>query len=157
MRGFSLIETLIALVVLSIGLLGIAVLQVEGVKSSQTALLRTKAVLLAADMADRIRANAQGDYRVGAAAVAAPGVSCADDSGSQASICSPQQMADFDIWMWKSMLASDGVMGLPEGTGEITRDDATLPPTHTISVSWSERGSALNHTLAMQYEPDESG
>ena len=56
-RGFTLLEVLIALVVLSIGLLGVAALQGVGLRSSQGAYLTSQASLLAYDMADRIRAN----------------------------------------------------------------------------------------------------
>src|SRR5512138_827355 len=55
--GFTLIEVLIALVVLAIGMLGIAAVYLEGLRASRDALLRTQAVILAADMGDRIRAN----------------------------------------------------------------------------------------------------
>jgi type IV pilus assembly protein PilV len=57
--GFTLLEVLIALVVLSIGLLGIAGLQGVGLRSSHGAYLSSQASLLAYDMADRIRANPQ--------------------------------------------------------------------------------------------------
>jgi type IV pilus assembly protein PilV len=55
-RGFSLLEVLIALLVLSIGLLGLAALQAAGLRSSHGAYLSSQATLLAYDMADRIRA-----------------------------------------------------------------------------------------------------
>ena len=55
--GFSLIEVLVALVVLSIGMIGIAAMQVEGLRFGQQAVIGTRAVGLAADIADRIRAN----------------------------------------------------------------------------------------------------
>lgn len=58
--GFTLLEVLIALVVLSIGLLGIAALQGVGLRSSHGAYLTSQASLLAYDMADRIRANPAG-------------------------------------------------------------------------------------------------
>ncbi len=56
-RGFSLIEALIAMVVLSIGLLGLAGLQISSLKFNQTAQLRSKAVTLTYDMQERIRAS----------------------------------------------------------------------------------------------------
>ena len=55
--GFSIVEALVALVVLSVGMLGIAALYVESLRAGRTAVYRTQAVNLAADMADRIRAN----------------------------------------------------------------------------------------------------
>ena len=63
-RGVSLVEALVALVVMSIGMLGIAALYIESVKANRGALLRTQAVALVLDMADRIRANrlARGTY-----------------------------------------------------------------------------------------------
>src|SRR5690606_1731695 len=64
-RGFSLLEAMVALVVLSVGMLGIAALHGQSLAASRTAQLRTQAVNLAGDMADRIRVN-----RLGAAAYA---------------------------------------------------------------------------------------
>ncbi len=59
-RGVTMVEALVALVVLSIGLLGIAGLFVESLRNSRTALFRTHAANLAGDIADRIRANGNG-------------------------------------------------------------------------------------------------
>jgi len=53
----SLVEVLVALVVLSTGLLGVAQVLIHGMRTSHAALLRTQAVNLVADMAERIRAN----------------------------------------------------------------------------------------------------
>ena len=63
-RGFTLVEVLVALVVLAVGMLGIAGLYVESLRAGRTSIFRTTAVYLAADMADRIRANPQAsaDY-----------------------------------------------------------------------------------------------
>ena len=63
-KGFTLVEVLVALVVMSVGMLGIAALYLEGLRAGRTALYRTTAVNLAADMADRIRANQQRRRRV---------------------------------------------------------------------------------------------
>jgi type IV pilus assembly protein PilV len=59
-RGFTIIEVLVALVVLSVGLLGIAGLYVIALRAGTTSINRMQAVNLAADMADRIHANADG-------------------------------------------------------------------------------------------------
>ena len=71
-RGFSLVEVLVALIVLSVGMLGIASLYVDSLRAGRTALLRTQAVFLATDMADRIRANptAGAAYALGGAFIA---------------------------------------------------------------------------------------
>jgi len=56
-RGFTLIEALVALVVLSIGLLGVAGMQIAGLRANMSAASRTQASYLAADIVDRMRAN----------------------------------------------------------------------------------------------------
>lgn len=59
-RGMTLIEILVAIVVLSIGLLGLAGLQLKGVQVNQGSTYRSQAAILAAEMAERIRADLTG-------------------------------------------------------------------------------------------------
>jgi type IV pilus assembly protein PilV len=61
-KGFTLLEVLIALLVLAIGLLGLAALQTTGLRSNTMATTRTHATQLAYDIADRMRANVAGSY-----------------------------------------------------------------------------------------------
>ena len=67
--GFSLVELLVAILVLAIGLVGLAALQIAGVRSNQIAYYRSIATQFAYDMADRMRANpvgvADGAYNMG--------------------------------------------------------------------------------------------
>ena len=56
-RGFTLLEVLIALLVFSLGLLGLAGLMIMSVKTNHSAYLRTQATFLAESMADRMRAD----------------------------------------------------------------------------------------------------
>ena len=154
--GFSLIESLVALVVLATGMLGIAALYVESLRSAHTAHARTKAINLAADMADRIRANRAGRaaYAAGTADAGAQPLVCGTTVASVAQNCDAQQMAAFDIWLWKTMIGntSDATfqkMGLPNGVGEIIIDTSTQPNSFTIRVSWSEKNEVLNYELAM--------
>jgi type IV pilus assembly protein PilV len=62
--GFTLLEVLIALLVLAIGLLGLAALQTTGLRSNTMATTRTHATQLAYDIADRMRANVAGSYKI---------------------------------------------------------------------------------------------
>src|SRR4030065_2717121 len=75
MRGFTLLEVLVAIVVMSIGLLGLAGLMASSLKNSHSAYQRTQATWLAYDALDRMRANRQvalaGGYHL--ALGAAPG------------------------------------------------------------------------------------
>jgi type IV pilus assembly protein PilV len=60
--GFSLVEVLVALLILSIGLLGLAGLQITGLQQNQGALQRTRAAQLANDLVDRIRVGGAAGY-----------------------------------------------------------------------------------------------
>ena len=105
--GFTLVESLVALVVPAVGMLGIAVLYVEGLRAGRTAVHRTTAVTLAADMADRIRANPAGGI---AYAGTGPGEDLGCVNGSED--CSPAELAADD---WSGWLA-DIRARLPAGS-----------------------------------------
>jgi type IV pilus assembly protein PilV len=143
-RGFSLVEALVALLVLSIGLLGIAALYVESLGASRTAQFRTQAINLAADMADRIRVN-RGATVAYAGAAADNG--CDGNAGAPAE-CTPAQMAAHDLFRWRQTLARL----LPNGNGAVQVDAATVPPTYIITVTWAESGQAadLNYVMTVQ-------
>ena len=155
--GFSLLETLVALVVLSIGLLGIAALQVEGLQLGQNALAYTKAVNLASDMADRIRANTAGiadygEFNAFEPAGAEPETGCADKFGVTSAIllCEAADMAAYDVWQWRSQLGSASGSGLPGGLGSVVLDDAVEPPIMFINVRWNERNETATYAIAVQ-------
>lgn len=135
-RGFSLVEALVALLVISIGMLGIAALYVEGLRSSRSALVRTDAVNLATDMADRIRSNRDaGDAYEGAAADAPN-----DDCISGGAGCSPADMAAHDLRVWTDSLEA----ALPDGAGDIDHVDVSptdnTPAVYVVTVSWTDPG-----------------
>ncbi len=119
-HGFSLIEVLVALFVLSIGLLGLAGLQTLGLKFNTQSYQRTQAVLNAYDIVDRIRANA-GGIAVGVydnigITVPAPGLPLNPDCGA-VTPCDNTQMADYDIAQWKNSLTEL----LTQGKGAVCR------------------------------------
>ncbi len=156
-RGLSLVEVLVTLVVISIGMLGIAALYVESLRVGYTALSRTRAVNLAADMADRIRSNPAGEdsYASGtdAAGNNAP-FACAQTAGAAAIECTPEELAAFDIWQWKGLIGNSSdssaqQLGLPGGVGTIDLDNTTVPSTFVITVSWLERDEAQSYSLAL--------
>jgi type IV pilus assembly protein PilV len=128
--GMALLEVLISIVVLSFGLLGLAGLQIAGMKSNQTAYLRSVATAAAYDMADRMRANMAGvkagNYdSITATIPASPSTTC---TGSG---CTPAQLATFDATNWLFSYA------LPGGTGNVTKKaNSNL---FVISVNWTEK------------------
>jgi type IV pilus assembly protein PilV len=142
--GFSLVEVLVAMVVMAVGLLGIAGLYVEGLRAGRTSLYRTTAVTLAADMADRIRANAlAGDAYAGAGPGADGGcVAGADD-------CDPATMAADDWFHWRTDLAER----MPDGTeAELTVVDAPPLRTYAIEIRWPEPGQAEPSVYRLQVQ-----
>ena len=144
-RGFSLVEALVALVVLSIGMLGIAALHVEGLRSARTALTRTTAVALASDIADRIRANRNAKTEYNTVVTSADtDAKCAPKGAG----CTPAELAHHDKATWLGAIEN----ALPGGTGTIDCDDAAVPATYTITISWSEVGAQdpSTYTLTIQ-------
>ena len=145
--GFTLIEVLVALVVLSVGLIAVAAMQVKGLQFANTAITSNRAVELAADMADRIRANSAAalggaDYVVGNGAAGAAPAACADTVGNTVNApCTPAQLAAYDIWQWKTSMESAAGNGLNQGTGQIQRAvGADGEVTFTITITWNDRG-----------------
>jgi len=135
-RGFTLVETLVALVILAGGMLGIAALYVEGLRAGRTSIYRSAAIMLSADMADRIRANAQG---VDAYAGIGPGsdLRCANGAVD----CTPPELASDDWFRWRGQLQAR----LPEGArGEISVTDTGGGSEVQIMLSWPEPGQAVD-------------
>lgn len=127
--GFGLVESLVALVVVSVGMIGIAALYGQGLGAGRTALFRTQAVNLASDMADRIRLNRLGGAGYGGAAA---DNNCGPGGDTN---CTAAQMAAHDLFVWQADVAAQ----LPNGVGTV-QYAGTTPPTYTISVDWQEVG-----------------
>lgn len=119
--GFTLLEILVSVFVLSIGLLGLASLQVTALRNDQSAFMRTQATILAYDLADRMRANknavTSGFYNPANAATTA---ACTTTAG-----CTIQEMAQTDLQQWLDNISAY----LPAGDGWVcidsTPDDGT--------------------------------
>lgn len=126
-RGFSLIEVLIALIIMSVGMLGIASLYVHSMQAGRTSLFRHNAVTLAGDVADRMRANPTG-------ANAYTGAGADNDCIAGTTNCSNTQMAAQDILLWTQQ-ATDT---LPNGLVTIGFDNTVNPPAYTIAITWNE-------------------
>jgi type IV pilus assembly protein PilV len=151
--GFSLVESMVALVVLSIGMLGIAALHVESLRSGRTALTRTTAVTLAADMADRIRANrtaTKADYEAVVTSADTDAKCLPGGAG-----CTPAELARHDKAVWLGAISGRVVGGvtipglLPGGTGTVGCDDTTTPRTFTITITWSEVNATAPSTYTL--------
>ena len=132
-KGFSLVEVLIALIIMSVGMLGIAGLYVQSLQAGRTSMLRHHAVTLAGDIADRIRANPTA----GAAYTAAAGVD--NNCVATGANCNVAQMAAHDIGLWQ-IQAADFLPVFADQSQQVivAFDDAAIPPSYVISVRWDE-------------------
>ncbi len=126
----TLIEVLVALIILSVGLLGLAALQTSGVKFSQDAYIRSQATTLAYDVIERMRINRDwalnGDY------------SSTEDYGAADSTnnCSFDSITTANaILCWRVAIRES----LPGGSLEVSEPDGTYGNEFTITVSWSDR------------------
>lgn len=146
-QGFTLLEVLIALLVLSIGLLGLAALQTTGLRSNEMASMRTTATMLAYDISDRMRANPQGivdsNYKIGSGALTVSTTDCTSVD------CTTAQMAMFDLVQWKTALTR-----LPGGQGDITQTAGT-PLVHTITVRWDENRTGASDVNCPPQDSDD--
>jgi type IV pilus assembly protein PilV len=141
-HGFTLLEILVALLIIGVALIGIAALYADTSGSTRESEPRLQAAELAEQIAARISANPAG--RTGYASVV--GVVCdraakpkrAEDAAALEAACWHEQVAD----------------QLPSGMGSITRDTTTTPPTYVIAVSWaSQEGGAASYVIRVQSPP----
>jgi type IV pilus assembly protein PilV len=124
-RGFTLVEALVAVLVLSIGLLGIASLQLSSLRWNHGASMRSQATLLAYDIVDRMRANRvaanAGAYNIAVGTAAAGGTVAGDD-----------------LLRWKTDLGAT----LPSGDGSVSSVGAGALTTFTITIRWDDSRGA---------------
>jgi type IV pilus assembly protein PilV len=143
-RGFSLVEVMIAMVVICVGLLGIAKMQSLALSSTNMARMRSLAALEAASLAAAMHANR--GYWAGANATATPppaaitydpvngiqGVGAAPPASCNS--CTPTQVAAYDLNTWSISLAGM----LPGATANIACPPGNPPVNCTITITWVE-------------------
>lgn len=167
-RGFTLLEVLVALIVMSVGLLSLAGMQVIGLRTNHSAYMRTQATIQSYDIIDRMRANIAGvkggryDKSTVADSAGVQHTACKTTSG-----CSVQQMAEHDLFEWNQAIADV----LPNGVGLVcvdnTPEDGT-PGTPTcsgpafakpememyaIKIWWTDDQSATPQLFATSFRP----
>ena len=158
-EGYFLLEILVTVVVLSLGLLGVATMQYTGLRDNNRSNERSLATILAYDIIDRMRANrvgAQtGNYRIPLASTAPTPSGSYDCIGNfsgtaTANICSPAEMASADLVDWWT----NALTVLPSGAASIICRNAAGNPTltcpvgsiHTVTIMWDDARSGLSPT-----------
>ncbi len=119
-RGVAMLEVLIAFFVLSIGLLGLAGLQIKALQFNQSAFQQSQATVAVYDLLDRMRMN-----RIGA-------TGSQYNTGGWVSSHSTGQLADNDLNAWLTTVSGN----LPDGQGSVVCDSNNIC---TVSVRWDNR------------------
>ena len=150
--GFSLIEVMVTLALVSVAALGMAGLQTVTLRASNTALVESQAVTLAQDIIERVRANPAGDYQVALNQTLSNQVSVCRGTGAN---CDATAMAGYDLMHWKCSLGSpairqscinQGIAGqLPQGDGTIQINGGV----YTITIQWFDAASNSNRSLVI--------
>jgi len=163
-RGFSLVEVMVAVIVICVGMLGIAKMEALSVSNTTTARLRSLAAIEAASLASAMHSNRQYwantalPFNLALNAAGIPGITSSDAAlAAQATTdqatnpdnvcfgaqCAPLPLAAFDLARWSTNLTDL----LPNPTANINcpaQPGVTAPPTCTITISWSEKAVAIN-------------
>ena len=147
-NGFTLIEVLIAMLVLAIGLLGVAALQFQGMKYNTDAYFRSQINFLVYDIADRMRLN-QSNAAEYAANLTDYEVETTEPTGCTQTGTGAVGRAN-DLACWKVQL----YQALPPGTmANIDNDGGGL---YTIKIKWTDRedlGADSEHEIEYTFQP----
>jgi len=140
--GFTLLESLMALFVLTVGILGVAGLQVQSMKAGHFAKQRMIAVSYTEELLERIRSNPAGVAEY--ATVTAESFGC-----SSGNVCTATQMAADDLFIWNDAVTK-AFPGEPNMTVTAEAiDDAALDPENlgrsiNINISWEDQGDSFS-------------
>lgn len=159
--GFSMLEVLISMLVIMIGVLGIAGMQMLAVNNSENARYEGQAAIMASSLAAEMQANpgfwAQPATPTALISVSGTTITVVPAYASTCLnvICSPVQMAYYDLQNLGTAMAGvanvDGATyngtALPSGAGTVSCTLATLttPAICTITLSWLEKNTALSN------------
>lgn len=148
--GFTLIEVLIAMLVMSFGLLGMAGLQAQGLRNNLSAYHRTQATQLAYDMADRMRANID-DANNGAGStyiIQNPTTATAQaDCTTVTTTCTTTNMAVNDLFLWNQNISNT----LPSGSGTIAFNGTVF----SITINWDDNRDGIVDNDSTNATPDD--
>jgi type IV pilus assembly protein PilV len=145
-RGVSIVEALVALVVISVGMLGVAGLYLSSLQASRSAKLRAAAVELVGSLADRIRANRDAATAYNTAAYGGNPATQSCDTAR----CTAAALAQDDLARWLADLKA----GLPggsavSGTVVVTDRARPLSDNYLLTVTWKESDADINYNYVL--------
>jgi len=160
-RGFTMVEVLVAVIVLSVGLLGLAGLQAASLRNNQQSYMRSQSILLVNDIAERMRANLpgvqSGSYDQGAGAAAVSKTNCTTITG-----CSSADLASDDLYEWtrnvgNSLPAGEAFVCLDstpnDGTSAADAHCDGVGPLFAIKLWWDDTRSGNVALFATSFQP----
>lgn len=139
-QGMSLLEVLVSIIIIAIGMLGIASMLLISNQANNSSYMKQQAIQNIYNIFDKIKANSQaainGNYNIsnisasGPTSVSTPSVQC------NAAACTPAQLATYDTWVW---LTKD-LARLPSGCGSITTAPSAVAGNTvvTVTVQWND-------------------
>lgn len=133
-NGFSMIELLVALLILAIGLFGMASLMLTSMKSNQSAATRSQASWLAYDIIERMRLNVD-QATTSNSYVIDTDDGAPNDPGCKANGCSAANAALLDLREWKVELGNAGLQGSVERAGNNQ---------YSVTISWADANLAAS-------------
>jgi len=146
-RGISIVEALVALVVIAVGMLGIAGLYLSSMQASRSAKLRSHAVELASSIADRIRANRDAAAAYGTDTYGGKPAAQGCDAAKR---CTPAELAQDDLARWIADIR-EALPGAAAVTGTVTVTDRNRPESdnYVIVVTWREANSDIDYSYTV--------
>ena len=148
--GVSLIEVLVAVMIVSVGLLGVARMEIVSKQSNYEALQRTSASHYASDMMTKMRANPTNlalyvDQTIGDGSISTPTANCS------AVTCTNPEIATWDLWDAEQLLlgsnetlSGSNTGGLVSARTCITGPAAGAAGEYTISIAWRGKSAMTN-------------
>jgi len=154
-KGFGLVEVLVSILILAVGLLGIAGLQVQSLRFNNEAYLRTQATVLANDIIDRMRTNRTAAIDTSSYNFALNDSPTASVTACESNACSAGNIAEYDFAQWRANIAS----ALPNGLGSITpiakvgsyREYVIQISYNSISIDTTDAASSQPTTITFDY------
>lgn len=149
--GFSLLEVMIAVVIMSVGMLGIAALQTTSSVFTESSMHRGQAATLAVEIVERMRVNVTeakaGNYDISGLPTLT--INCIGPSKD----CSTSEMKDHDLRVWSGRVAAL----LPSGDATINSgaDNGTDPVDITVTLQWDDsrgRNALVSEAFAFKLE-----
>lgn len=156
-NGFSLIESLVAIVIMALGILGILGVQMRTLADTQNGVRRAQAIRLIEDLSERIKVNpnALASAVISTYFVSTPGPMAAPPACTTA--CTATQLAQHDIARWKSSVINT----LPLGDAIVFGvDDETDPNNRRqlgILISWRQNEKDSSAAYTTPFTPDTTG